>query len=790
MNMLAVQQVSISRIFSRFALCLFLLGSQGHASLRVEVVDDTGWANSPYLLLVGKPVQVTNQTYPLSVDAGTGQLAVADASQAKNNVTPNLISALQPAGYSVTSPYTGEVRPVYYFTISSIGSGAFMVFQNNGSGTPPFTYVNNANPSPVTSNFRFDQCELTFNPMIQSGANLTSIDAISMPMQFELFTGTAPNLVQVDQRKYYLSLQSILSSLNSMGAGAALYKQGTAAPVSGWTPNDGMATFVRALGPGQAASPSNFGNPSPYPSFSSYLATLASLSANAGSFTVSGNASGSSYSYTGSVQKDGNGGYQIVLTGTTNPPPGPNSQGVTPPPNAQVTVNLPADQAAVVAANLDGQSVSSITVTSGGAGYQTVPTVTINGGSGSGATATAQISNGAVTGFTITAPGSGYTSTPTVALTPPDGSMDTFIYGAALSAQSFSVAGLTSAQLQADTNIVYGAIARDVLSALNFGYVNGRYGNTSAAWYATAPTAFPFGLGRQKNDGYYNPWAALMYNSSDAYGFAFSDRSGPSPLMTLQDTQTLRITLLPDSRLDSPKPTVTAATDQSIALQWPAITGATQYLVSVLAPAGIAPATVTAQNGATSYSYTLTGLNAGTPYTGTVAAIGTANGKTLTSPAQPLQASTTGTLQTISGPVQFFMAMSWAPTSNVALPPSVNFNNQVLTYVTSGATQGQWLNNGLNATLSGAIGNNQYVMSLYDANQSLLFSNIITATFAGSSASFTVPSATLYGNAQPLTTNPPSSSYAPIGSPGQVLTLSVPFDPIPLKAFAPVVFPK
>ena len=52
----------------------------------------------------------------------------------------------------------------------------------------------------------------------------------------------------------------------------------------------------------------------------------------------------------------------------------------------------------------------------GGAMYTSAPVVTISGGGGSGATATATISNGIVTGITVTNGGSGYTTTPTVTI--------------------------------------------------------------------------------------------------------------------------------------------------------------------------------------------------------------------------------------------------------------------------------------------------------------------------------------------------------------------------------------
>ena len=64
-------------------------------------------------------------------------------------------------------------------------------------------------------------------------------------------------------------------------------------------------------------------------------------------------------------------------------------------------------------------AVTSITITDGGAHYKvaTPPSVTISGGGGSGATATATVSStGIVNGITITSGGSGYTTAPTVVI--------------------------------------------------------------------------------------------------------------------------------------------------------------------------------------------------------------------------------------------------------------------------------------------------------------------------------------------------------------------------------------
>ena len=68
---------------------------------------------------------------------------------------------------------------------------------------------------------------------------------------------------------------------------------------------------------------------------------------------------------------------------------------------------------------ITGDAVSAITITDGGAHYKvaTPPSVTISGGGGTGATATATVSStGIVNGITITSGGSGYTTAPTVTI--------------------------------------------------------------------------------------------------------------------------------------------------------------------------------------------------------------------------------------------------------------------------------------------------------------------------------------------------------------------------------------
>jgi hypothetical protein len=72
---------------------------------------------------------------------------------------------------------------------------------------------------------------------------------------------------------------------------------------------------------------------------------------------------------------------------------------------------------AAATAAFAGGIVTSITITNGGSGYTTLPTISFTGGGGTGATATAVLTPTSITSITVTAAGSGYTSAPTVGFT-------------------------------------------------------------------------------------------------------------------------------------------------------------------------------------------------------------------------------------------------------------------------------------------------------------------------------------------------------------------------------------
>ncbi len=77
------------------------------------------------------------------------------------------------------------------------------------------------------------------------------------------------------------------------------------------------------------------------------------------------------------------------------------------------TVEIDESNGAVLGTN----GVIAVSVTAGGSGYTSAPTVGFTGGAGTGATAVAIISGGAVIAVVMTAEGSGYTSAPTVSFT-------------------------------------------------------------------------------------------------------------------------------------------------------------------------------------------------------------------------------------------------------------------------------------------------------------------------------------------------------------------------------------
>jgi hypothetical protein len=226
-----------------------------------------------------------------------------------------------------------------------------------------------------------------------------------------------------------------------------------------------------------------------------------------------------------------------------------------------------------------------------------------------------------------------------------------YVYGSPVGPNYYSTNGVLVTDATGGTYPLETWMIGDVLSALNFGFWGGRYGTNSADWFSTVEwSSFPFGSARQIADGYYNPYAALIYNNADPYSFAFSERITPDVLVAPTNGDTVRITILPDDRLDSPVVSVlpNLITYNSITLRWKPVTGATGYRVNVLRPLNI-PSVDLAASAINYKYYMLSGLKSGTPYVMSVQAKGTAHGNPIITPARPVSATTMGTFTPTKG---------------------------------------------------------------------------------------------------------------------------------------------
>ena len=688
------------------------------AQLTVEVVNDSGQPDANvYLLLAGSNITASNITFQ----------DLADSQPPVTTGTP-LSTTLVNTGNTVVSPLTGKTLPIYSFTVQDVTSG--LLYASYGQG---ITY-NGASAPATNQPFRFDQCELSYTTASGAGgADLTSINFLGIPMQFELFDAGSS---LVARRTFYASLASIIDEFPAAVAPAIENTSG-----GQWNPNQTspFADFARINGPVTLAPG---GSVAPYPSFAGYLGSLVGSS-----FTISG----------------------------TNSFPA-------------ATVNVPTDVTNPATVPVD---VAAYTCT-----Y----------------TYTAQVTGSASAGFTITltgttspAPPAPYPANATVVITLPplsNGSTDNFdffTYGCVLNNESFSLSpGLGSPPTNVTPttyfnslapNSIYGNVVGDVLAALNFGYPGGRYPQNGAVWFANFPQAFPYGAARTNPaDGYFNPYAAVLYNVSDSYGFAFSDRNGrPSPLVSLTSGQTLRVTILPDAFLNAPVVSVGTPTANSLPVSWPAVSvdgfTTTSYQVTTLpnVPANGVNGVITVPATTGTVSLTIPNLAPGTPYEITVQALGTntANNAAVTSPVQPVTGVTAGTTPTASGSIPITFGFNTAATAAVTFsvggsaPVAVNTSTVVVN-----TTPGQ---------------DNAYVLSVFDAQGDAIFqSNYFLDIAAGSTASAITFTETPYllGNGDALTFASNQQPAPPVLGPwNNSLVIGTPFNPELVKQIVePVVF--
>ncbi len=695
-----------------------LLGTTGHSAsasscpantasnqLAVQVVNDSGKDDDAvYLLLSG-----ANIGWP-ATGAPAGLKYFDIAATPDGSATVGALSALTSCG-TMISPYTGESLKVYSFPIAAITSGRMMVSYSSTLS------ISDGNFPTGKEQFRWDKMEFGYP---NSGADLTSLDFFSVPMQFDYLDD---NGHIIDTMTFYSSTKTILDALYNLDTSS----MGKAFMPTTWAPSQGVSKFKRVTGPSLQASNSTTGSPAPYPSFKDYLSSLENET-----FTVSGagNAGCSSsvtYDYSGTFESDNNGGYQVVLTSKSGHPMGGTPCGVPP---AAITAQ------GTVEFDTATEKVTGVTITQPGSDYFTAaPTVTFSGGGATTqATGVAVLSSsGAVKSVTINDGGEGYTSAPTVTFTAPpappatvdlpsdltvtvslpkpgqNSGYDVNIYGAPATAFSVPEAGMSKKQVASLANSLYAVIAGDFLAGVNFGYVGdgSNAPQNSANWYSNPPTLYPFGDARNTNDGYYNPYAAVFYNMSDAYGFAYSDRGGrPSPYVPLPaNATTMRITILNDGRLDTPLTSVSKTADTSLTIKWPEVTGATGYAVDVSYGGSVPVEGVTLSPSTPSPSGTkISGLKAGVTYEVRVTATGSnAKDNAIKSHTQSIFATTSGSMAAPSGDIKFNIGLNWSGNTSGKAP-----KNYVFTL------NGNPYKVGAVANVQGSMGTNLYSLTITD----------------------------------------------------------------------------
>lgn len=115
--------------------------------------------------------------------------------------------------------------------------------------------------------------------------------------------------------------------------------------------------------------------------------------------------------------------------------------------------------------------VTHVSVTNGGTGFATAPTVVFTGGGGTGAAATAYVDGGVITGVVVTNGGSGYTSSPSVSFT--GGGGTGAAASSAFNANIYPVTVVSQTALPANIAVGMLVIIRDVVGTNDCRDVNG-----------------------------------------------------------------------------------------------------------------------------------------------------------------------------------------------------------------------------------------------------------------------------------------------------------------------------
>lgn len=657
---------------------LLLAGLVQHVSaqLTVQIVNDSGLSESNIFIMVPGASGATINPQSLFVDKNTGT----------NTSVPLSTLATNSWGTStIISPISGNTDTVYSFQASYITSGGIYFIYNH-----PFTFENGTTPSPSPdggnggSGFRYDYAELSFlGGDVNNDVDLTYVDKFGIPLQLEWFHGTNTAATNLMAGSYvYASTKTLAELFAASGFGNAVFGLTNAGAANGnitqgWQYAAGAnpyADFARIVSPEKASSTG--ASVSPYPGVTNYLNFLINHPFTLNGYSVQGGSvSGTNtmtdllvttnylYYYLGyrtSVATNDSGGWTFTLSYKPE--------------------LLPANY-----------SLTNI-----------------------GAVASSSPTN-------VNIPVQ-YTNT--IAFSVPDTNTtvcaSAFIYGAPVGT-NYSVNGAPVTDNKHTSYNVEAWMIGDVLSSLNFGFAGGIYGTNSEQWYSpkVAWTAYPYGWAQpapynNPTNGYYNPYAALMYYYADAYTFAFSERITPDVGMAVENGDVIRITILPDDRLDSPIPEVQTnlTTSSSITLSWNPVVGATGYRVNMLRPLATVPTNIT------STSYTFSGLTPGAPYVVSVQATGTANGHPIITPARAITAITAGDYAETNGTLVKMQAALDGVVDPFSQLRAAYINGIELTPQTDGSWQAA---GGGNAGWMASQGTNQVVVKIIDQNSNVVF---------------------------------------------------------------------
>ncbi len=533
-------------------------------------------------------------------DTGTTatQLAVYEIGTGSDSVSSLPLSQLT-SNSAIVSPLTGKTLKIYEFDPTLVVSGRLWV-----SYGAPLTYKKGDIAPDNSETVRYDKMELGYNPASGDPTgyfDLTAVDFFALPMQLEVLANVQDTMA-FRTSTFYSSTQSLLSSLNDLdptSMSASFLKLEGEAATPGWDPKtDDLGTFLRALSPATLVSvvPPTEGAPFSPAPYPSFRAYLENLVSQGTAVTLKG----------------ANGVDGGVLTNWAY----------------QATVSPDGTGGFLIVC----QPISAMTPPPQGSlgdpNYPNDPTLP---------------------------------SDLTVEIPLTAEFVDQFIYG--VPANAFRIKDLDCYLTPYASNSVYADIGGNILAGLNLGYVGGRYGDDGTYWFDEIPGFPPYGAARtDAKDGYYNPYAALLYNLSDAYSFSISDRlqTGNPLVTTSPDQPVLRLTLLPDERLDAPSnltATVVAKQESpSIQVSWDAsatpstssaftLTGyevtVTDGTFQVVAPNTKSPPTSMTPNhtvietDANTFTTTVTSLNPGTAYRVSVVAKGTAGDKVVQSAEGP-----------------------------------------------------------------------------------------------------------------------------------------------------------